>query len=97
MIGSISSDVIVHIFIFVLFTRTNFSVLFPVLFFRTFSKVATFDIQRFKISVSCFYSTCRYITRGKKYGKKKYRKKKVREKIHEKMYREKSTGRKVRE
>jgi hypothetical protein len=28
----------------------------------TFSKVATFEIQRFKISVSCFSSTCRYNT-----------------------------------
>ena len=27
---------------------------FPVLFSRTFSKFATFEIQRFKISVSCF-------------------------------------------
>ena len=35
---------------------------FPVLFFRTFSKVATFEIQRFKILVSCFSSTCRYNT-----------------------------------
>jgi hypothetical protein len=35
----------------------------PVLFCsRTFSKVATFEIQRFKISVSCFSSTCRYNT-----------------------------------
>ena len=32
---------------------------FPVLFSRTFSKVATFEIQRFKISVRCFSSTCR--------------------------------------
>jgi hypothetical protein len=35
-------------------------------FYRTifpyFSKVATFEIQRFKISVSCFSSTCRYNT-----------------------------------
>jgi hypothetical protein len=38
------------------------SVLFPVLFYRIFSKVATFEIQRFKISVSCFSSTCRYST-----------------------------------
>ena len=38
-----------------------FSVLFvPVLFSRIFSEVATFEIQRFKISVSCFSSTCRY-------------------------------------
>ena len=35
---------------------------FPVLFSRTFSKVATFEIQRFELSVSCFSSTCRYIT-----------------------------------
>ena len=41
-----------------------FPVLFsPVLFFsRTFSKVATFEIEHFKISVSCFSSTCRYNT-----------------------------------
>jgi hypothetical protein len=38
-------------------------VLFPlVLFSRTYSKVATFEIQHFKISVSCFSSTCRYNT-----------------------------------
>ena len=35
---------------------------FHVLFTRNFSKVATFEIQRFKISVSCFSSTYRYIT-----------------------------------
>ena len=35
---------------------------FPVLFSRTFSNVATFEIQRFKISVSCFSRTCRYNT-----------------------------------
>ena len=52
-----------------LFTSpTFFSVLFspvlffPVLFSRNFSKIATFEIQRFKISVSCFSSTCRYST-----------------------------------
>jgi hypothetical protein len=39
-----------------------FFVLFPVLFYRTFSNVATFEIQRFKISLSCFSSTCRYYT-----------------------------------
>ena len=35
---------------------------FSVLFSRTFSKVATFEIRRFKISVSCFSSSCRYNT-----------------------------------
>ena len=35
---------------------------FAVLFSRTFSNVATFEIQRFKISVSCFSRTCRYNT-----------------------------------
>jgi hypothetical protein len=40
---------------------------FPVFIFqyffpRTFSKIATFEIQCFKISVSCFSSTCRYNT-----------------------------------
>ena len=35
-----------------------FAYFFPVLFSRTFSKVAMFEIQRFKISVSCFSSTC---------------------------------------
>ena len=39
-----------------------FLVFFSRVIFRTFSKVATFDIQRFKISVSCFSSTCRYNT-----------------------------------
>ena len=39
--------------------RTFFSVHF---FSRTFSKDATFEIERFKISVSCFSSTCRYNT-----------------------------------
>jgi hypothetical protein len=29
---------------------------------RTFSKVATFQIQRFKISVSCLSNMCRYNT-----------------------------------
>ena len=43
-------------FYFFLFFPYFFSVLFPVLFYRTFSKVATFEIQRFKISVSCFSS-----------------------------------------
>ena len=37
-----------------------FRTFFPVLFSRIFSDVATFEIQRFKISVSCFSSTCRY-------------------------------------
>jgi hypothetical protein len=41
--------------------------LFPVFFYPyyfpvLFSIVATFEIQRFKISVSCFSSTCRYST-----------------------------------
>jgi hypothetical protein len=31
---------------------------FSYFFSRTFSKVATFEIQRFEISVSCFSSTC---------------------------------------
>jgi hypothetical protein len=31
-------------------------------FFRTFANVATFEIQRFKISASWFSSTCRYST-----------------------------------
>ena len=35
---------------------------FHVLFTRNFTKVATFEIQRFKISVSCFSSTYHYIT-----------------------------------
>ena len=35
---------------------------FPVLFSCTFLKVATFEIQRFKISVGCFSSTYRYST-----------------------------------
>jgi hypothetical protein len=39
------------------FPRTFFSYFFPVLF-----QVATLEIERFKISVSCFSSTCRYIT-----------------------------------
>jgi hypothetical protein len=43
---------------FPVFPSYFFSVLFP----RTFSKVATFEIQRLKISVSCFSSTCRYQT-----------------------------------
>ena len=43
-----------------IFSSRTFS---PVLFFsRTFSKVATFEIQRFKLSVGCFSSTCRYST-----------------------------------
>jgi hypothetical protein len=62
----------------IIFSRTFFSrtfffrtfspyFFFPVLFFtvlfsRTFSNVATFEIQRFKISVSCFSRTCRYST-----------------------------------
>jgi hypothetical protein len=35
---------------------------FPVIFSRTFSNVVTFEIQRFKTSVSCFFRTCRYNT-----------------------------------
>jgi hypothetical protein len=35
---------------------------FPVLFSHTFSNVATFEIQRFKKSVSCFSRICRYST-----------------------------------
>ena len=51
-------------FLYFFFLVIFFPVLFsPVLFIsRTFSKFATFQIQRFKISVSCFSSTCRYIT-----------------------------------
>jgi hypothetical protein len=50
---------------FHVFSRTFFLYFFSVLFSqyfisRTFSKVATFEIQRLKISVSCFSSTCRY-------------------------------------
>ena len=55
-----------YIFSRIFFSRNFFFLLFsPVLFFsltffsRTFSKVATLEIQRFKISVSCFSSTCR--------------------------------------
>ena len=53
-----------RIFFCTIFSRTIFFpvLFFPVLFSRTFSKVATFEIQRFKISVSCFSSTCRYST-----------------------------------
>ena len=39
-----------------------FQYFFPVLISRTFSKVATFEMKSFKISVSCFSSTCRYST-----------------------------------
>ena len=46
----------------VLFPRIFFPYFFHALSSRTFSKVATFEIQRFKISVSCFSSTCRYNT-----------------------------------
>ena len=42
------------------FSSIFFPYFLPVLFSRTFSKVATFEIQRFKISVSCFSSTCCY-------------------------------------
>jgi hypothetical protein len=45
-------------YFFIFFFRNCFHVFFS----RTFSKVATFEIQRFKISVGCFSSTCRYIT-----------------------------------
>ena len=51
-----------HVFFLSFFFVLFFTYFFPVLFSRTFSKVATFEIQRFKISVSCFSSTCRYIT-----------------------------------
>jgi hypothetical protein len=55
-----------YIFIFpyfFIFFSVFFLYFFSVLFFpRTFSKIATFEIQRFKISVSFFSSTCRYIT-----------------------------------
>ena len=43
-------------------SHVTFSLTFPVLFSRSFSNVAMFEIQRFKISVSCFSSTCRYNT-----------------------------------
>jgi hypothetical protein len=48
-------------------SRTIFPYFFPVFVSRIFlpvlfSIVATFEIQRFKISVSCFSSTCRYST-----------------------------------
>jgi hypothetical protein len=46
----------VHFFV-LFFPVLSFSDFFPVLF-----QVATLEIQRFKISVSCFSSTCRYIT-----------------------------------
>ena len=39
-----------------------FPVFFPPFFSRTFSKVAPFEIERFKISVCCFSSTYRYNT-----------------------------------
>ena len=48
--------------LFFFFFPYFFFVLFSLLFYRTFSKVATFEIQRFKISVSCFSSTCCYNT-----------------------------------
>ena len=45
------------------FRKFVFLVLFfPVIFSRTFSNVTTFEIQRFKISVSCFSRTCCYNT-----------------------------------
>jgi hypothetical protein len=43
----------------IFFYRTYF---FPYYFPRIFSKLATFEIQHFKISISCFSSTCRYST-----------------------------------
>ena len=51
-------------FFFTYFFPVLFSpiLFFPVLFSRTFSNVATLEIQHSKISVSCFSSTCRYIT-----------------------------------
>jgi hypothetical protein len=44
------------------FPRTFSNYFYPVLFSRTFSNVAMFEIQRFKISVSYFSRTCRYNT-----------------------------------
>ena len=48
------------------FSRTFFRTFSPVLsfpyFFPVLFQVTTLEIQRFKISVSCFSSTCRYIT-----------------------------------
>ena len=45
------------------FSRAFFPRFFsPYYFSVLFSKVATFEIQRFIISVSCFSSTCRYST-----------------------------------
>ena len=50
-------------FYFFLYFPVFFPLLFsPVLFSRISSNVTTFQIQRFKISVSCFSSTCRYNT-----------------------------------
>ena len=49
-------------FFFVLFSPYFPRTFIYVLFSRTFSKVAMFEIQRLKISVSCFSSTCRYQT-----------------------------------
>ena len=49
-------------------SRTIYPVFFSRTFSCTFSKVATFEIQRFKISVSCFSSTCRYNTVPVPYG-----------------------------
>ena len=56
----------------ILFPVLFFTYFFPVLFSpyfyfpylspRTFSKVETFEIQRFKILVSCFSNTCNYST-----------------------------------
>ena len=48
----------------VLFFSYNISrtIVFPYYFPVHFSKVVTFEIQRFQLSVSCFSSTCRYIT-----------------------------------
>ena len=53
-----------YFFFSVFFSPVLFSpyFFFPYYFSSTFSKVATFEIQRFKISVICFSSTWRYNT-----------------------------------
>ena len=51
-----------HTHQFIMFIIANLLIFSPVFFPRTFSNVATFEIQRFKLSVSCFSSTCRYNT-----------------------------------
>ena len=51
------------LFLVLFFTLIFLPRIFPPYFFsRTFSKVATFEMERLKISVSCFFSTCRYNT-----------------------------------